>query len=584
MSFAQTTVTLNSVADCYIDQNGSTTNYGGATNMQVTSWGPSYNRRMLIKFDLSSIPTTATINSAVLKLHETGTYGQTRAINLHHVTSSWVENTATWSNMASNYNSTVAASSSISWSGVFKIDTWTLTSEVQSIISSGTNNGWLLKDNTENGYGEFWQFGAKENTNSAYRPVLEITYTVPLTITINPSAPSICAGSSVSLTASGGTTYAWTPSTGLSSTTGATVTANPSATTTYTVTGTTGSNTGTQTVTVTVNSNPTISISPSTAAICSGGSIQLTASGANSYAWSPTTNLSSSTVANPTASPANTTTYTVTGTAANGCTATASRIVTVNSNPVPPTIANQTICQGQTATFDAGAGFSSYSWNTGATTRTITTGTAGTYTATVTNANGCSASGSATLTVNSLPNVLVSPSAATILNGQSIQLVASGANTYSWTNASSLSASNIANPVANPSVTTSYVVTGTDNNGCTDTATSVITVSANLLIQGDYATLVNRLDNNLFKVQGNDLLFVYDEQYEVAADAILNYVIYDYQNLPITNGSVNLISIKRGLNKCKLTNIHTKLGSSGVYIMEVSNNKNEKFYLRFSIQ
>ena len=74
-------------------------------------------------------------------------------------------------------------------------------------------------------------------------------------VSISPVAPILCNGQSVSLTASGATTYAWSSYTGLSATTGATVSANPSTTTTYTVTGTiSGGCTATKTVTVTVES------------------------------------------------------------------------------------------------------------------------------------------------------------------------------------------------------------------------------------------------------------------------------------------------------------------------------------------
>ena len=85
---------------------------------------------------------------------------------------------------------------------------------------------------------------------------------VPVKATINPkpavvvtaSSPSITAGGSTTLTASGASAYSWSPATGLSSTTGATVTAKPTGTTTFTVTGT-GANgcTSVSTVTVTVN-------------------------------------------------------------------------------------------------------------------------------------------------------------------------------------------------------------------------------------------------------------------------------------------------------------------------------------------
>lgn len=71
-----------------------------------------------------------------------------------------------------------------------------------------------------------------------------------------------------------------------------------------------------------------ISVTPSTATICSGGSVSLTASGASSYSWTPTTGLSAGTGATVTANPSTTTTYTVSATA-NGCTSTATATVTV---------------------------------------------------------------------------------------------------------------------------------------------------------------------------------------------------------------------------------------------------------------
>ena len=54
---------------------------------------------------------------------------------------------------------------------------------------------------------------------------------------------------------------------------------------------------------------------------------------------------------------------------------------------------------------DAGAGYSSYLWSTGATTQTITVSSAGSFSVTVSNANGCTGSTSATTVVNPLPTV-----------------------------------------------------------------------------------------------------------------------------------------------------------------------------------
>lgn len=83
---------------------------------------------------------------------------------------------------------------------------------------------------------------------------VNIIWRLPPTISITPSAPTICSGQSTTLTASGADTYTWSPATGLSSTTGPTVIANPTTTTTYTVTGTDVNGcSSTTTVTVTVD-------------------------------------------------------------------------------------------------------------------------------------------------------------------------------------------------------------------------------------------------------------------------------------------------------------------------------------------
>jgi len=72
--------------------------------------------------------------------------------------------------------------------------------------------------------------------------------------------------------------------------------------------------------------------------ICSGSSTSLGASGGVSYSWSPSTGLSATNVANPTASHTSTTTYTVTATDGNGCTGTDDVVVTVQAQPDAGTI------------------------------------------------------------------------------------------------------------------------------------------------------------------------------------------------------------------------------------------------------
>lgn len=302
------------------------------------------------------------------------------------------------------------------------------------------------------------------------------------TVTVNPlpvvtvNSPTICAGQSATLNASGATSYSWSPATDLSATTGASVTATPSSTVTYVVTGTTNGCSNTANAVVSVNPNPVVSVSPIT--ICAGSSGTLTASGATSYSWSPGATLSSTTGSTVTANPASTTTYTVIGTT-NSCTGTATVTVTVTPLPVV-TVNNTAICVGQSATLTA-SGATGYTWTadptlastTGATV-TATPTTTTTYTVTG-NANGCSSTATGTVTVNSLPTVTVN--SPTICLGQSANLTASGANTYTWNASSDLSGTNGANQTATPAATTSYTVTGTDANGCINSASSTVTVN-----------------------------------------------------------------------------------------------------------
>ncbi|HXH18837.1 MAG TPA: choice-of-anchor L domain-containing protein, partial [Chitinophagales bacterium] len=292
-----------------------------------------------------------------------------------------------------------------------------------------------------------------------------VTVTSTLTASITPPSAAVCLGSTITLTASGGTTYSWS--------TGATtqsITVSPVSNTIYSVTVTDGGScSASASRSVTINPNPIASISPATLAICTGASTTLTANGGGTYSWS--TGEASTTI---TVNPSSTTTYSVTVTDGNGCTASASR--TVNVNPLPtPSISpgNVTICNGASATLTAGGG-NSFSWSNGSTTASITVSpsTTTSYSVTVTDANGCSASAARTVTVNPNPTASISPAAVSICDGASATLTASGGNSYSWS-----SGSTNAGITVSPASTTSYSVTVSDANGCTATASATVTVN-----------------------------------------------------------------------------------------------------------
>src|SRR5690554_2304309 len=254
-------------------------------------------------------------------------------------------------------------------------------------------------------------------------------------------------------------------------------------------------------VTVTVNSLPTVSVLATDTEICQGNSTSLTASGASSYTWSPSTGLDATTGAIVNATPPSTTTYTVTGTDGNGCENTAQITVTVNPLPTASISGNAEVCLGDTEptiTFTGANGTAPYTFtyniNGGANQTVSSTGntatisaptnTDGTFTYNLVSVEDASAtacaqtqSGSVTVTVNLLPTVSVSATDTEICQGNSTSLTASGASSYSWSPSTGLAATTGAIVNATPPSTTTYTVTGTDGNGCENTAQITVTVN-----------------------------------------------------------------------------------------------------------
>jgi hypothetical protein len=138
---------------------------------------------------------------------------------------------------------------------------------------------------------------------------------------------------------------------------------------------------------------PTISAATT---FCAGSSTTLDAGIWSSYLWS--TGATTQTISASTAG-----TYSVTVTNANGCTGSDSHTLTFSESPSPIITGAEILCGGSSTTLDAGS-WSSYFWSTGATTQTISVNTAGPYSVTVTNADGCS--GTTTRTLGTVPTVL----------------------------------------------------------------------------------------------------------------------------------------------------------------------------------
>ena len=232
-----------------------------------------------------------------------------------------------------------------------------------------------------------------------------------------------------------------------------------------------------QNVIITDCSSFTISVSNGNLSLCQGQSGVVTASNGNSYTWTPSAGLSSSTTASVTISPTVSTTYTVTG-VSGGCSDTKTVAVIVNANPnVSATASNSTICNGSSSTLTA-SGASTYQWSNSLGTSssvTVTPTTSTTYTVTGTNSSNCTASATVSIAVNANPNVSATASNSTICNGSSSTLTASGASTYQWSNSLGTSSS----VTVTPTTSTTYTVTGTNSSNCTASATVSIAVNAN---------------------------------------------------------------------------------------------------------
>ena len=245
--------------------------------------------------------------------------------------------------------------------------------------------------------------------------------------------------------------------------------------------------------TITVNPNPSVTVN--NASICSGTAATLTASGADTYSWSPATGLSATTGATVSANPASGVNYTVVGTiTATGCTASAVAAVTVNTAAVisgvktDPTIcatANGSILisglsPNTTYTLNYSAGGTAqtpitFTTGNGVTTYTLANLQAAVYSGITVTANGCT-SNALSFSLSD-PNPPATPSAASnsaLCSGATLNLTASGSvagATYNWSGPNGFSSTQ-----QNPSITnTSTAASGVYNvtvtvNGCTSPA------------------------------------------------------------------------------------------------------------------
>jgi gliding motility-associated-like protein len=501
-----------------LDNNGlqnPTATVSGTTTFYVTTSNASCTAIDSVKITVNPLPAVSTINDfSVCKLDSTllvtsgnaNTYQWTAPLSVNNPTISSPHFTDTVSQQ-------LIVTGTFTATGCFAKDTINITiksiPDIRSIpdtslcgahnvtlaTTGGQTYSWLPATGlsnpgianptyTGNSTQTYIVTGTAANACKANDTITITINNIPVVSTINNTG--ICKGDSILLlTNSNAQVNHWTP---VISVTNPNI-SNPyfidTISQTLTLTGT-NTSTGcfsTTSVVITVKPTPTVkSIDDFTS--CSTNTVTLTTIGAPSYSWNPVTNLDDPNSANPVfTGSVGIYTYYVTGTATNGCIAKDTVTVTIASTPVFTAPLTKTICLYDSVQLDGNNGpIYAYQWSPATHISNtnimepmadplITTN----YTLVITD-HTCNydSTFSVRVTVNSLP--LVNATKSNDLDCASLesQLIVSGALQYNWIPATGLSNSAIYNPVASPYVTTQYIVTGTDNNGCNNKDTLIV--------------------------------------------------------------------------------------------------------------
>jgi hypothetical protein len=216
----------------------------------------------------------------------------------------------------------------------------------------------------------------------------------------------------------------------------------------------------TQTISIIINPQPTITVN--SGQICIGQNFTISANGANTYTYSSGSNL---------VSPTTNTTYAVWGTSTAGCVSSSTpAISSVTVNPLPIISVNSgSICSGQSFTMIAN-GANTYTYSSGSNVVSPTTSTS--YAVSGTSSSGCISSSVAISNVSLVSSPIISVNSGSLCSGQSFTLLATGANTYTYSGGSN---------VVSPTTNTSYLVFGTNIAGCVSPSPAISTITVEVL-------------------------------------------------------------------------------------------------------
>ena len=230
--------------------------------------------------------------------------------------------------------------------------------------------------------------------------------------------------------------------------------------------------------------------------------------------------------------------------------------VNVKESPFASNVPTNILCFGNTTgavnlTVAGGTAGYNYLWSNGATSEDLTTLASGTYSVTVTDAKGCTATSSATLvSINPLPTVTATstPLSGAVCIGDNATLNGGGAASYTWSGG-------VTNGTAfAPTTTTTYTVTGTDANGCVNTATKLVTVTslptAAPIVASDNKVIENKTLNLTAAASGGTSPY----NFTWTPNSTINYSISGQQNAvfnALKKGKVNIKYQVKDANNCE---------------------------------
>lgn len=377
---------------------------------------------------------------------------------------------------------------------------------------------------------------------------------IPSAFLVTSPDVDVCAGTSTTLTAVGGTTYEWSPDAYLDDPFSSTAVCTPLENMMYVVTAFTADGcSDSDTIFVTVSPADFASASEDVL-ICAGATTTLSASGGISYSWSPDIYLDDALSDSPACTPVTATTYFVSVTNAEGCV----DIDTVQVDVIPAPIImagpDTVVCYGGQIKLWCTEG-ESYNWSPSTyldvpfiRTPTSSPFSSISYIVYVTDAAGCVGTDTVDIVVNGIPDITASDDI-TICRGDTITLNASGGETYVWTPDPLVPCIDCSSVDVSPTTTTTYLVMGTDANGCSATDEVTVTVDICNDIQQILATQVhiypNPTSGNLIITLPKEIADVHIQVRNVAGAEIPSSWVRtnDSIQLEISSGASQLLNI-----------------------------------------